>query len=188
MKRRVYIYQENIAPELIELFNSFGDNIEVESTSKDNIIVLDKDYYNPEPVDLVSFQALIQEDFGGEVSIFVEPYIEEEFPLGNLINKFLPNLPYDIYFFEDLITHVVLKDDKNLKELIKEYISTRVKSEVIHTVREFIENNMNSSLSAKKLYMHRNTLNYRIDNFIEATNINVKTFKGANAIYMLYKY
>ncbi len=47
---------------------------------------------------------------------------------------------------------------------------------------------MNSSSTSKKLYMHRNTLNYRIDNFIEATKINVKTFKGANAVYLLYKY
>ena len=59
---------------------------------------------------------------------------------------------------------------------------------MIHTVREFINNSMNSSYTAKKLYMHRNTLNYRVDNFIESTNINVKTFKGANAVYMLFKY
>ena len=59
---------------------------------------------------------------------------------------------------------------------------------MVYTVREFIDNNMNSSATSKKLFMHRNTLNYRIDNFIEQTKINVKTFKGANAIYMLYKY
>jgi DNA-binding PucR family transcriptional regulator len=82
----------------------------------------------------------------------------------------------------------VLKNILDLKQKIKRYISEKNNEDVIYTVREFIENNMNSSLSAKKLYMHRNTLNYRIENFIDATNINVKTFKGANAIYMLYKY
>jgi DNA-binding PucR family transcriptional regulator len=63
-----------------------------------------------------------------------------------------------------------------------------VKEDVIDTVLAFIKNNMNSSLSAKRLYMHRNTLNYRIDNFVEKVHINVKDFKGANAMYMLYQY
>lgn len=188
MKRRVYIYQENVSDELITLFNSFGDQITVESVEGDLITVLDTDYYNPEPVDLSAFQELIQEDFGGEVIIFVEPYMEKEFELGSKIKEFVPSLPFGVFFFDDVITHAVLKQNVLLKEAMRDFILSVTNSEVIHTVREFIENNMNSSLSAKKLYMHRNTLNYRIDNFIEATHINVKTFKGANAIYMLYKF
>ena len=188
MKRRVYIYQENVSSELIELFNSFGEQIKVESVQDDMIIVLDTDYFNPEPVDLSAFQELIQEDFGGEVIIFVEPYMERDFVLGNAIKDFVPELPYGVFFFDDVITYAVLKQNQKLKQDIREFILSVTNSEVIHTVREFIENNMNSSLSAKKLYMHRNTLNYRVENFIESTHINVKTFKGANAVYMLYKF
>ena len=188
MKRRVYIYQLNISEEIVELFNAFGDNIVVEHIEPNMITILDTDFYNPEPIDLVAFQELIQDDFGGEVAIFIEPYQEEAFKLGNNIKAFIPELPYGVYFFEDVITYTVLKNNLDLRIQIIEYITDKTNKEVIHTVREFIENNMNSSLSAKKLYMHRNTLNYRIDNFIEATNINVKTFKGANAIYMLFKY
>ena len=188
MKRRLYIYQKNIQPEIAEIFGSFGDNITIEYINDNHITVLDTDYYNPEPVDIVSFQELIQDDFGREVSIFIEPYTEEEFELGNEFLTFLDHVPYGVFYFEDLITYVVLKNEVALKNKIKDYINQKSSAEVIHTVREFIENNMNSSMSAKKLYMHRNTLNYRIDNFIEATNINVKTFKGANAIYMLYKF
>lgn len=188
MKRRVYVYQKNINDELVELFNNFSDNIEVIEQNSSMITVLDNDYFNPEPIDLEAFQELIQEDFGGEVTIFIEPYMEEEFPLGESISLFLPTLPFGVYFFEDVITYVVLQKNTSLKNEIKDFISSKANNEVIHTVREFIENNMNSSVSAKKLFMHRNTLNYRIDNFQEATHINVKTFKGANAIYMLYKY
>ncbi len=188
MKRRVYIYQENLSSELVELFSSFGDQITVESVEDNLITVLDTDYYNPEPVDLSAFQELIQEDFGGEVIIFVEPYVDSNFVLGEKIKEFVPSLPYGVFFFDDVITYAVLKQNHELKKAVREFILDATNSEVIHTVREFIENNMNSSLSAKKLYMHRNTLNYRIENFIEATHINVKTFKGANAIYMLYKF
>jgi len=188
MKRRVYLYQKDINHEISELFNNLGENIIVESIGNDVMTILDSDYYNPEPIDLVSFQELIQDDFGREVSIFIEPYLDEEFSLGKDIRDILYLLPFGVYFFEDVITYVVLKNILDLKQKIKRYISEKNNEDVIYTVREFIENNMNSSLSAKKLYMHRNTLNYRIENFIDATNINVKTFKGANAIYMLYKY
>ena len=188
MKRRVYVYQENLSSELVELFNSFGDHIKVETVKENMITILDTDYYNPEPVDLSAFQELIQEDFGGEVIIFVEPYMINTFPLGDSIRDFIPSLPFGVFFFDDVITYTVLQQNNLLKKEIRDFILDVSNSEVIHTVREFIENNMNSSLSAKKLFMHRNTLNYRIDNFIEATHINVKTFKGANAIYMLYKF
>ncbi|MCK4551507.1 MAG: helix-turn-helix domain-containing protein [Tenericutes bacterium] len=46
---------------------------------------------------------------------------------------------------------------------------------------------MNASKTAKTLYMHRNTLNYRLDNFINKTEIDVRKFKGAIAIYLLFK-
>lgn len=188
MKRRVYIYQENLDEELIHFFNELSENIKIESVENDIITLLDNDYFNEEPIDLESFQMLLIEDFDSMVTIIIEPYLEEDFSLGNSLKGFIKDLPHNVYNFDDIITFIVLKDNKELKEGVKQFIGNRVKAEVIHTVREFIENNMNSSLSAKKLYMHRNTLKYRIDNFVESTNINVKTFKGANAIYMLYKY
>ena len=188
MKRRVYIYEANFNEELIHVFESIGDNIVIESVKDDVITLLDTDYYNPEPIDLEAFQMLLVDDFGGDVTTIIEPYIEDDFSLGEDLKGFIKDLPHGVYYFEDVVTYVVLKNNQELKKKITDFILSVSNQEVVHTVREFIENNMNSSVSAKKLYMHRNTLNYRIENFIEATHINVKTFKGANAIYMLFKY
>ncbi len=188
MKRKLYIYQKNINEELIAFFYELNNNIKVESIEEDLLTLIDTDYYNEEPVDVESYHMLLVDDFDSEVTIFIEPYLEQAFPLGESIKEFIHLLPHNVYYLEDIITYIVLKNNENLKQKIREYILSKVKEEVLHTVREFIENNMNSSVSAKKLFMHRNTLNYRIDNFIESTHINVKTFKGANAIYMLYKY
>ena len=188
MKRRVYVYQKNLNEELIHFFQELNNNISIESIENDIITLIDSDYYNEEPIDLESYHMLLVDDFDSEVTIFIEPYLEIEFPLGDKIKEFIHLLPHNVYYFEDVITYIVLKNNEELKKQVRDYILSHVKEEVLHTVREFIENNMNSSLSAKKLFMHRNTLNYRIDNFIESTHINVKTFKGANAIYMLYKY
>lgn len=188
MKRKVYIYQEHISDEIKELFNSLGSSFVIESIENDVITLIDNDYYNPEPIDLGGFSELILEDFDSNITMFLEPYLDFEFSLGKDIKKFIKELPHGVYHFDDIVTYSVVRNNKLLKGQILEYINTLVNSEVIHTVLEFIENNMNSSSTSKKLFMHRNTLNYRIDNFIDATKINVRNFKGANAIYLLYKY
>ncbi|WP_404449051.1 helix-turn-helix domain-containing protein [Sutcliffiella horikoshii] len=56
--------------------------------------------------------------------------------------------------------------------------------ELLQSVKVYIENNMNVSLTAKKLFMHRNSLQYRIDKFIERTGIDIKNFQGAMAAYL----
>ncbi|WP_395761488.1 PucR family transcriptional regulator [Bacillus sp. 3G2] len=58
--------------------------------------------------------------------------------------------------------------------------------ELIDSVKVFFRCNLNVSLAAKQLYLHRNTLQYRIDKFIEKTGINIKTFEGAVAVYMAF--
>lgn len=188
MKRRIHIYQQDLVSELRLVFDQLSDHIHVEHQDDNTLILLDEDFYNEEPLDLEEFYMLLVDDFDRDVTIFIEPYTDEDFPLSTTLSSFLPSLPHNVYYFDDMITYSVLQANQEVKTAVKNYISSRVNADVIHTVREFIDNNMNSSVSAKKLYMHRNTLNYRIENFIEATHINVKTFRGANAIYMLYKY
>ncbi|MEL3971794.1 helix-turn-helix domain-containing protein [Rossellomorea oryzaecorticis] len=57
-------------------------------------------------------------------------------------------------------------------------------TELIHTVRAFLENQSNISQTAKKLFMHRNSVQYRIEKFIEKTTIDIKTFQGALLTYL----
>ncbi|MCA1321264.1 helix-turn-helix domain-containing protein [Bacillus tianshenii] len=56
--------------------------------------------------------------------------------------------------------------------------------ELLQSIKVFIENNLNVSLTAKKLFMHRNSLQYRIDKFSERTGIDIKNFQGALAAYL----
>ncbi|MFN7249283.1 MAG: PucR family transcriptional regulator [Anaerobacillus sp.] len=57
--------------------------------------------------------------------------------------------------------------------------------ELLKTIKVFFESNLNTTLASKKLFMHRNSLQYRIDKFIERTGIDIKEFQQAAAIYML---
>lgn len=56
--------------------------------------------------------------------------------------------------------------------------------ELLQTIRVFLEAGSNTSLAAKKLYMHRNSLQYRVDKFMEKTGLDIKQFEGAVITYL----
>ena len=186
MQRRIIVYQKNMTEELKEVFLATAALIENEVT-KDVLVIEDTEYYSEDPINYDDLFELMSNDFDGAITMYIEPYSKSEFPFFEEMKTLIKLVPSRQYYFEDIIPYTVLNRHP-LQNKIKQYISDSVKIEVIETVISFIVNNMNSSQSAKKLYMHRNTLNYRIDNFIEKTHINVREFKGANAIYMLYRY
>ncbi|MBA2174585.1 helix-turn-helix domain-containing protein [Halobacillus locisalis] len=56
--------------------------------------------------------------------------------------------------------------------------------DLLQTVKTFLESGSNATLAAKKLFMHRNSLQYRVDKFIEKTGLDVKQFEGAVITYL----
>lgn len=56
--------------------------------------------------------------------------------------------------------------------------------EEVRAMETFLQCNLNVSMAAKKLYMHRNSLQYRIDKWTEQTGVDIKRFKGAAAVYL----
>ncbi|WP_079709093.1 PucR family transcriptional regulator [Paraliobacillus ryukyuensis] len=62
---------------------------------------------------------------------------------------------------------------------------TREDETLLETIQTFLECNSNVSLTAKKMYMHRNSLQYRIEKFIEKTTIDVKQFTNAVSVYLI---
>ena len=74
-------------------------------------------------------------------------------------------------FLSEKLTKTILQEYKNDIELLE-------------TIKVYLESNLNVSLAAKKLYMHRNSLQYRIDKFIEKTGIDIKHFQGAMTTYL----
>ena len=47
------------------------------------------------------------------------------------------------------------------------------------TILEFLDNNLNISETSRKLFMHRNTLMYRLDKVENSTGLNIKNFSDA---------
>ncbi|HLR52379.1 MAG TPA: helix-turn-helix domain-containing protein [Candidatus Avamphibacillus sp.] len=74
--------------------------------------------------------------------------------------------------FKEHLTTQILQEFKTDKEFFK-------------TLDMFLQCNLNISNTAKKLYMHRNTLQYRLDRFKERTGIDVRNFHQALTVYLV---
>ena len=53
------------------------------------------------------------------------------------------------------------------------------------TAEEFLRSSLNVSETSRSLYMHRNTLLYRLDKIEKATGLNIRSFSDALSFYLL---
>ncbi len=103
------------------------------------------------------------------------------------IEAYLPQIASGFYTLETLIPEIVLRQKESLATMIRSYIHRLVAHDTLDTVLRFIEADLNQSKAAKTLYMHRNTLLYRLDQFVQQTGIEPRTFQGAFALKLLFR-
>ena len=58
-------------------------------------------------------------------------------------------------------------------------------NETLHTIQVYIENNCSPLLSTYALFVHKNTVTYRINSFIKKTQIHFETFANQMFLYEL---
>ncbi len=95
-----------------------------------------------------------------------------------------------VSYLKDLFPNylVSLLDDET-----KQYISNALlkdaldDQELIKTIQVYLQSNSNVTEASKKMFLHRNSLQYRIDKFIEWTGIDIKNFEGAVTTYLILK-
>jgi carbohydrate diacid regulator len=66
-----------------------------------------------------------------------------------------------------------------LNEVFKERSFDSLDGETIHTIQKFFENNLNISETSRQLYVHRNTLVYRLDKIQKITGLDLRKFDDA---------
>ena len=66
-----------------------------------------------------------------------------------------------------------------LKEVFKEGSFESLDQETILTIQKFFENNLNVSETSRQLYVHRNTLVYRLDKIEKITGLDLRKFDDA---------
>ena len=97
--------------------------------------------------------------------------------------KYIKNVPFGTikYLFE------IGKESENIYRDALGLIND-IDYETLLTVKAYIENGNSPSLSAIRLFVHRNTVTYRIDRFMQETNIDLKPFANACFIFSLIDY
>ena len=103
----------------------------------------------------------------------------------------------DVHAFNEYILVKMIEDVPKAK--LSEYLSMLLSKEaeelftdedMISTAEEFLENSLNVSETSRNLYLHRNTLMYRLDKIEKATGLNIRKFSDAvtfRLITLLYK-
>ena len=66
-----------------------------------------------------------------------------------------------------------------IKEIFGESALDELDDEILVTVNKFFENNLNVSETSRQLYIHRNTLVYRIEKLQRACGLDVRVFEDA---------
>lgn len=66
-----------------------------------------------------------------------------------------------------------------IKEIFAGQMPSDFDEETIITINKFFENNLNVSETSRQLYIHRNTLVYRLDKIQKMTNLDLRTFEDA---------
>ena len=68
-----------------------------------------------------------------------------------------------------------------MKEVFEDNVLEQLDEETLGTVNLFFENSLNISETARKLYVHRNTLVYRLEKIQRITGLDVRVFDEALA-------
>lgn len=120
---------------------------------------------------------LLSEDFNIKISILVVPYF------NGIFIKYLKKLNYEITTIYDLfikeINNIEIRKDINA-------IYNSFKKQDIDTIKAFINCNCNAMVSANELYLHRNSFNYRLNNFINHTSIDIRNLYSLMFLQLIF--
>ncbi|MBS3680550.1 helix-turn-helix domain-containing protein [Ornithinibacillus massiliensis] len=153
--------------------------------------------FNRELEDTISYKEIIDiliSDLYINIRFFVGPY----FHSNEGIKKYYQQIKagaklsfkcsqLQVITFLEAIPHILVDHadssfNKDLPNLILQEFQDD--KEFITMMEVFFKSNLNVSVAAKKLYMHRNSLQYRIDKYYEKTGIDVRIFHQALTVYL----
>ena len=92
---------------------------------------------------------------------------------------------YDKILFEKIVYNINPKVKSELLNRFKDRLNL-FDSELINTIEEFVNCGLNISDAARKLYVHRNTLIYRLDKITKETGFDIRNFKEATVFIIAF--
>lgn len=118
----------------------------------------------------------------------IKPGYEKAFKCIMICKKFGVNhevVYYNEYILENIVSNISLNTKQELLSKFKLKFDN-FDREIIETIEEFINCNLNISDAAKNLYIHRNTLIYRLDKINRDTGFDIRKFKDASVFLLAF--
>ena len=95
---------------------------------------------------------------------------------------------YDKLIMERFLSAVSREESLRFQSLLFNRHTQRIfNEEMLQTIEMFFEKDLNLSDTARQLYIHRNTLVYRLEKVQRATGLDLRHFKDAVTFKMLYE-
>ena len=176
----LYIYHENQVEDLRIVFEQIHEEVSITMLKPSILKVTIHLSYDEELVDFKLIHASILNDFNLEVVIVVMKNHSMALIDENLIIGYISNFSrklYGLHEVMDFFSHVTI-----VKNRLKRILVSLLGQEYVNTIRMIAKSNLNLSVTSKKLFVHRNTLNYRIERMIELIDIDVRNFFGLKAL------
>lgn len=127
----------------------------------------------------------IHEDLGANITILA---IHRETPLTRkLMKEAIGYFPNKVLYISDiLLKEFSFGDFSSLPLLSAEFKD--VPHELMLTAGAFLRSGLNASLAAKTLFIHRNTLNYRMRAFIDLTGLDIREYHNALLLELYFQF
>ncbi len=194
--------QETLA--VIEQYG--GNSLDTAVQMEENVCVLvkfllGKDSEETSPVDYAEFLVQsLQEELGLHAKVGVGPIVRDVKDVAFSYIRAENALRYasvfeiagNVHSYREFILMKVLEETprNKLEEYFAEFTDESFKEilsddEMLETAEAFLKNDLNVSETSRNLYMHRNTLLYRLDKIEAATGLNIRVFSDAVSFQVL---
>lgn len=126
----------------------------------------------------------LHEDLGSAISVLVS---HEDSPFSRkLLKEAVAYYPNRTLFMTDVLMKEMSFGDYSsfttLRSLFK-----GIDHELMLTVGEYLRSGLDASKAAERLFVHRNTFNYRLNKFIEVTNLDVRDYHNALLLELYFQ-
>lgn len=177
---------------LEELQKIFGNTIDLFFINENMLLLIEKQSKECLSIeDLEGIFLALEIDFDFSLRVFIGPFHSSESNLSTLFAEeqkifYQYNSKYKCFDLSTIVVnYLAIENIQDSQLLLDLYTSFIGNSEIRNIISSLWKNLGNLSSTAKDLYMHRNTLLYKIDKFYTESMINLKDSNNLFLSYLL---
>lgn len=148
-------------------------------------------YDEEEGFEIKNILSSIVDDFAININVFNSGKIKSRdsfIKVFEAYKKYLKNKKNQYSSVSDLIIEIVKEDIKKISEYKKILLNGIYDDPQLEKlIISMFDNNLNVTKTASDMYMHRNTINNKLNYIKQETSLNIQDFKDALSMYWLVK-